>query len=83
MRKAHSPTWTKFNKGNVNARLKEIKGDPEAKEEAQVLKSWLKLNDAESDLKKRINDAEAKLDKAAYEKYPSLTVDRDQGARDR
>jgi len=65
----------KINKGNVNARLKEIKGDPEAKEEAQVLKSWLKLNDAESDLKKRINDAEAKLDKAAYEKYPSLTVD--------
>lgn len=65
----------KINKGNVNARLKEIKGDPEAKDEAQVLKSWLKLNDAESDLKKKIKDAEAKLDKAAYEKYPALTVD--------
>lgn len=65
----------KINKGNVNTRLKEIKGDPEAKEEAQVLKSWLKLNDAESDLKKKIKDAEAKLDKAVYEKYPALTVD--------
>lgn len=65
----------KINKGNVNARLKEIKGDPEAKEETQVLKSWLKLNDAESDLKKKIKDAEAKLDKAAYEKYPALSGD--------
>lgn len=44
-------------------------------DEAQVLKSWLKLNDAESNLKKKIKDAEAKLDKAAYEKYPALTVD--------
>ena len=60
---------------NVNARLKEIKGDPDAKEEAQMLKSWLKLNDAESDLKKKIKDAESKLDKAAYEKYPDLTAD--------
>lgn len=65
----------KINKGNVNTRLKEIKGDPEAKEEAQVLKSWLKLNDAESDLKKKIKDAEAKLDKAAYQTYPDLTAD--------
>src|SRR5690606_36962650 len=29
---------------------------------------------AESDLKKKIKDAEAKLDKAAYEKYPTLAV---------
>ncbi|KPM17631.1 type I restriction-modification protein subunit M [Citromicrobium sp. JL31] len=65
----------KINKVNVNARLKEIKGDPDAKEEAQMLKSWLKLNDAESDLKKKIKDAESKLDKAAYEKYPDLTAD--------
>jgi type I restriction enzyme M protein len=65
----------KINKGNVNARLKEIKGDPEAREEAQVLKNWLKLNDAEGDLKKKVKDAEAKLDEAAYEKYRSLTVD--------
>src|SRR5690606_31038299 len=65
----------KINKGNVNARIKEIKGDPEAMDEAQVLKSWLKLNDAESSGKKKIKDAEAKLDKAAYEKDPALTVD--------
>lgn len=65
----------KVNKGNVNARLKEIKGDPEAKEEEQALRAWLKFSNAESDLKKQIKDAEAKLDKAAYEKYPMLTVD--------
>jgi type I restriction enzyme M protein len=65
----------KINKGNVNTRLKEIKGDAEAKEEEQALKAWLKLFNAESDLKKQIKDAEAKLDKAAYKKYPELTVD--------
>lgn len=63
----------KVNKGNVNARLKEIKGDPESKEEEKVLKTWLKFYNSESDLKKQIKEAEAELDKAAYEKYPSLT----------
>ena len=35
----------KVNKANVTARLKEIKGDKEAKDEAAVLNDWLKLND--------------------------------------
>lgn len=65
----------KINKGNVNAQLKEIKGDPEAQDEEQVLKKWLKLFNTESDLKKQIKDAGAKLDKSAYKKYPALTVD--------
>jgi type I restriction enzyme M protein len=63
----------KVNKANVAARLKEIKGDRDAKDEAAVLNDWLKLNDQESDLKKRLKDAEAALDANAYAKYPKLT----------
>jgi type I restriction enzyme M protein len=63
----------KLAKAEVSARLKEIKGDKDAKEEAAVLTQWLKLNTDETDLKKAIREAEAALDKLAYEKYPKLT----------
>jgi type I restriction enzyme M protein len=63
----------KVTKPKVIARLKEIKGDKEAKEESAVLGAWKKLNDKESDLKKSLKDAEANLDALAYAKYPKLT----------
>lgn len=63
----------KVNKANVVARLKEIEGDKDAKDEAAVLSGWLKLNTEEADLKKRVRDAEAALDAQAYAKYPKLT----------
>ncbi len=63
----------KINKVEVSARLKEIKGDKDAKDEASLLTKWLKLNTEESDLKKAIRDAEAALDQLAYDKYPKLT----------
>lgn len=63
----------KVNKANVTARLKEIKGDKEAKAEAAVLNEWLKLNTTESDLKKQIKEAETELDARAYAKYATLT----------
>ena len=63
----------KVNKGNVAARLKEIKGDKEAKDEAVVLNGWLKLSTQETDLKKKLKDAEAELDAKAYAKYPKIT----------
>lgn len=63
----------KVNKANVTARLREIKGDKEAKEEAAALIAWLKLSTEEADLKKRVKDAEAALDAKAYAKYPKLT----------
>src|SRR5205814_752649 len=53
--------------------LKEIKGDKDAKDEAAVLNDWLKLNGDESDLKKRLKEAEAALDAQAYGSYPKLT----------
>jgi len=63
----------KVNKANVAARLKEIKGDPEARDEARVLKQWQTLNDKQAELKKLIRDAEIELDALAYGKYPELT----------
>jgi type I restriction enzyme M protein len=63
----------KVNKANVAARLKEVEGDKKAKDEAVVLKDWLKLNSEDADLKKRLKDAEADLDAKAYAHYPKLT----------
>jgi type I restriction enzyme M protein len=65
--------FDKVNRGTVAARLKEIRGDKEAKAEAAVLNEWLKLNTTEADFKRRIKDAEAALDAKAYAQYPRLT----------
>ncbi len=63
----------KVTKANVAARLKEIKGDKEAKDEAGALNDWLKQNTEEADLKRRVKDAEAALDAKAYAHYPRLS----------
>jgi type I restriction enzyme M protein len=63
----------KVNKPNVIARLKEIKGDPEAREEAEVLSEWLNLSNRETGLGKTLKEAEADLDGKAYAQYPKLT----------
>ena len=60
---------------SVAARLKDIKSDKEAKEEAAVLNGWLKLNTKESDLKKQIKEAESALDAKAYAHYSKLSED--------
>ncbi|WP_094227525.1 type I restriction-modification system subunit M [Methanolobus psychrotolerans] len=65
----------KVNKANVTARLKEIKGDREAKDEAALLNEWLKLANDEADLKKKLKDAETALDSQAYAYYSKLTED--------
>jgi type I restriction enzyme M protein len=65
----------RVNKASVAARLKEIGGDPEAKDEAAVLDRWLTLNLEETALKKRLKDAETTLDAKAYAHYPKLTED--------
>ncbi len=64
--------FDKVNKANVAERLNEIKGDKGAKDEATVLNEWLKLNNEEADLRKRLKEAEAALDAKAYAKYPKL-----------
>jgi type I restriction enzyme M protein len=63
----------KLNKANVAARLNEIKNDRDAKDEAAVLKDWLKLNSDEAELKRKLKDAEGDLDAKAYARYAELT----------
>jgi type I restriction enzyme M protein len=63
----------KVNKANVAARLKDIRTDKDAKDEAAVLNEWLKLNGEEADLKRCLKEAEAVLDGQVYAKYPKLT----------
>ncbi|MPZ47337.1 MAG: N-6 DNA methylase [Betaproteobacteria bacterium] len=63
----------KIAKAEVNARLKEINGDKEAKEEAEVLRRWLELAEIESALKRAVKEQDAALDRLAHEKYATLT----------
>jgi type I restriction enzyme M protein len=63
----------KVNKANVTARLKEIKGDKEAKEEARALKAWLNLYNEQAELKHLLKECEEALDALAHDKYPELT----------
>jgi type I restriction enzyme M protein len=63
----------KVNKVNAAARLKEIKGDREANDEAAVLGQWLKVSGEEAELKQRLKVADAALDAKAYGRYPKLT----------
>ena len=63
----------KIAKAEVHLRLKEIKGDPEAKDEAGVLGRWLALSDSEAALKRAVREQEAALDTLAYAKYSKLT----------
>jgi len=63
----------KIAKAEVNARLKEIKSDKDAKDELAVLKRWLELTESEAALKRAMKEQEAALDRLAYEKYPKLT----------
>lgn len=66
--------YDKINQAEVNARLKEIKGDPDAEDERKVLSEWLRLTKSEADLKKQIKAAEAALDAQALAQYPQLTT---------
>ena len=65
----------KVNKASVTQQLKELKAESGELivEEKRALAEWLKLNTKESDLKKRIKEAEAALDGQAYAQYPKLT----------
>ncbi len=67
-------TLDKIAKGEVNARLKEIKGDKESKDETSVLKHWVELAEREAELKREAKEQAAALDELAYAKYPKLTA---------
>ncbi len=63
----------KINKAAVTSKLREIKGDREAKDEAAVLAAWLDLSNKEADIKRDLRSAESALDATAYAKYADLT----------
>ncbi len=71
--------FDKINVAGVKERIKENgtpdADDPGAAEELAVLERWLALANQEAGLKKRIKEAEAALDTAAYARYPQLTED--------
>lgn len=60
-------------KAPVKALLKEIENDAERKEDAAVLKRWLKLDDGIAKLKKQLKEARAALEDAVEAKYADLT----------
>jgi type I restriction enzyme M protein len=63
----------KIAKAEVNARLKEIRRDKEAADEAAVLQRWLELSESEATLKREVKELDAALDARAYAKYPALS----------
>jgi len=63
----------KVAKAEITARLKDLKGDKDAKEECLVLEQWLKLSEKAVKLKRTVRELDASLDALALDKYPKLT----------
>jgi type I restriction enzyme M protein len=65
----------KVNRAAVAQRVRElrIENGTQRTEEMDLLAQWLRLDTEAADLKKRVKDAEAALDAAAYAQYPRLT----------
>ena len=63
----------KIARAEVNARMKEIKADKNAKDEVAMLQRWLGLAESVRALKRAIKEQEAELDTMAYVHYPNLT----------
>lgn len=65
----------KITKGDVQKRLKEIKGDKEAEDERKILEAYLELIEKESKANKKIKDAQKELAEKIIQKYKELSVD--------
>lgn len=62
----------KLTAASVKARLKEVKDDDDAADEAEQLKTLLRAIETEARAKKAHKEAKATLDKAVVEQYPVL-----------
>jgi len=60
-------------KGNLTARMKEIRDDRDYHAEYTIMKHYKKCYDLERKAKKMVKEAEKKLHKQVFEKYPQLT----------
>ena len=67
--------FDKVNTKEVNARIKEVKGNPEFADELSVLNDWSIKTKAISVLKKQVKAQDELLDKVVLEHYPNLTED--------
>ena len=65
----------KVNKANITARIKELKGEKDVKEELAALNAYLNLTTKQSETNKKIKDAVEALDAKVYAKYATLTQD--------
>jgi len=65
--------FDKVNKKEVNARIKEIKGNVEFADELSVLNEWANKTKKIADLKKQTKEHDKVLDKAVLEHYSNLT----------
>jgi type I restriction enzyme M protein len=65
----------KIAKPEVSARLKEAEGEPDSADEVHVLRRWLAISEKEMSLKKSVKEQDTKLDRLAYDKYPTLPQD--------
>ncbi|WP_440027635.1 N-6 DNA methylase [Chromobacterium amazonense] len=66
--------FDKINAAEVKSRIKEIGFDADAEDELAVLKTWLKLSEQESTLKKTVKALDARLDQLVHDHYAKLTV---------
>lgn len=64
----------KIKKGDVQRRIKEIKSDADFADELKVLEKYVSFLEDESEVKKKIKEAEQSLEKKVIAKYPTLTL---------
>jgi len=64
----------KVNKGNIQARIKELKGESDIEDEMEVNIKYLSLLDDLTKTNKQLKEASMVLDEILYAKYPELTV---------
>jgi type I restriction enzyme M protein len=62
-----------INASTVKSRIREIGTVPDDPNELKILQQWFDLGTQISALKKKVKDADAALDKLAFDKYPKLT----------
>lgn len=65
----------KVTKAAVSARIREIKGDPEYREEQQLLEQYQDALEQEARLKTAIKEAQAALDRQVIAQYPKLSTE--------
>jgi type I restriction enzyme M protein len=65
----------KLTKASATARLKEIRDDAEAKDEAKLLKQYLELVEQESAASDQLKEAQEALTEAFFGRYPKLSED--------